>query len=94
MKEKRFNIGDRVTYKHTSQCYGGRYRHDGSDQGGYRGEILDYGSYNEEFNCYVVNVTSNEGFYYLMLEKEFMEWDGITYCGESMRHRFTINPCL
>jgi hypothetical protein len=79
MKAKRFKIGDKVTYRFRSDCKDNYYRWGGDDHGGYVGTIKSYDSYQPDYNCYGIKVTSREG-EYTMLESEFYEYDG-TYPG-------------
>ena len=80
MKEKRFKIGDKVTYKSKKDCvdyYGdkGYYYEDGEDQDGYVGQITHYFDYNEDMDCWKIHVRTRYGFSYSMLESEFLEYD-------------------
>jgi hypothetical protein len=79
MKAKRFKVGDKVTYRFRSDCKDNYYRWGGDDHGGYVGTIKSYDSYEPDYNCYGIKVTSREG-EYTMLESEFYEYDG-TYPG-------------
>jgi hypothetical protein len=79
MKAKRFKVGDKVTYRFRSDCKDNYYRWGGDDHGGYVGTIKSYDSYQPDYNCYGIKVTSREG-EYTMLESEFYEYDG-TYPG-------------
>jgi hypothetical protein len=79
MKAKRFKVGDKVTYRFRSDCKDNYYRWGGDDHGGYVGTIKSYDSYQPDYNCYGIKVTSREG-EYTMLESEFHEYDG-TYPG-------------
>lgn len=71
MKEQRFKEGDFVTYKSHEYC---RYYYGGSDMGGYVGIILTYRAFNEDVDCYNIDVSNRHG-YYSMLESEFEEYD-------------------
>ena len=71
MKEQKFNVGDHVTYKSHEN---GRYYYGGEDMGGYVGIILKYRAFNEEVDCYEIEVRTRHG-YYCMLESEFEEYD-------------------
>ena len=92
MKNKRFKVGDKVTYRFRSDCKDNYYRWGGDDHGGYVGTIKSYDSYEPDYNCYGIKVTSREG-EYTMLESEFYEYDGTylgnvtlgTYTGSSLR---------
>jgi hypothetical protein len=75
MKPQRFKVGDRVTYKSRSECYGGGYHYGGNNQYGYVGTIKEYVKYKPDNNCYKITVTCKEG-EYSMLESEFYEYDG------------------
>ncbi len=77
MKPQRFKVGDRVTYKSVDEC-GGRYRHGGTNQGGFVGTITSYNSYYSENGCYGIQVTCKDGCNYSMIESEFYEYDGST----------------
>ena len=76
MKAKRFKVGDPVTYKPRSECFGGGYHYGGNDQYGYVGTIKEYVRYKPDNNCYKITVTCKEG-EYSMLESEFYEYDGL-----------------
>jgi hypothetical protein len=78
--EKRFKLGDNITYKSKNDCvdeYGdkGRYHYDGDDQDGFVGEVLKYDYYKEEKDCWKIYVTTKGGGLYYMLECEFLEYD-------------------
>jgi len=70
-KEKRFKVGDTVTFKSKSEC-GGDYRYGGQDYGGRTTVILQYKKWVDELNCWAIEVDVN---HYSMLEYEFVEWD-------------------
>ena len=77
-KEKRFNVGDKVTYKNQDDCPKGKYRYGGINQGGYVGTIQEYSEYQEEYSCWRIEVSSNGESAlssYSMLEDEFIEYD-------------------
>lgn len=76
-KEKRFNVGDKVTYKLRADCPGGKYYYGGSDQGGCVGTIESYSIYNKDQTCWRIAVTLNNSssITYTMLESEFIEYD-------------------
>jgi hypothetical protein len=76
MKKQRFKVGDQVTYKSRSECYGGGYHYGGNNQYGYVGTIKEYVKYKPDNNCYKITVTCKEG-EYSMLESEFYEYDGL-----------------
>jgi hypothetical protein len=73
MEERKFKVGDKITYKSRKAC-GDRYEFGGEDHGGFVGKIKSYGSYYEKFKCYEINVTAKSDIY-LMLESEFEEYD-------------------
>jgi len=81
MKEKRFKVGDIVTYKSTKDCVGRygtkeQYYYSGYDQGGFVGKIVSYSFYDEKMGCWKIRVTIKEqGYNYTMLESEFLEYD-------------------
>tara|TARA_R110000803_G_scaffold173168_2_gene235926 strand:+ start:412 stop:690 length:279 start_codon:yes stop_codon:yes gene_type:complete len=78
--EKRFKSGDKVTYKSVKDCTSdcgskGQYYYDGKEQDGFVGEIISYGGYNEDMDCWKIYVTNSDGYRYTMLECEFVEYD-------------------
>jgi hypothetical protein len=73
MKEQKFNVGDYITYKSREDC-GSYYYYGGEDMGGHVGRILKYRAFNEEVDCYEIDVANRNG-YYAMLESEFEEYD-------------------
>ena len=74
-EEKKFNVGDKVTYKNRDDCSGQYYHFGGDDQGGYVGTISCYNGYHEEFKCWGIEVSTNDDETYSMLECEFVEHD-------------------
>lgn len=82
MAEKRFQIGDKVTYKYRKDLPGHKYKFGGSCVGGFVGEVRHYGVYSESSNCYEISVTTKGG-HYNMLESEFVEYDQSTVNGEN-----------
>jgi hypothetical protein len=70
--EKRFTVGQKVTYKPESSLNG--YRYGGIDQGGFVGEIKNYLEFTSDHNCYKIIVTEKEGGTYSMLESEFEDY--------------------
>lgn len=88
---RRFNVGDRVTYKSLAQC-GGDYRYGGSDQGGFVGTVKHELEYEADKRCYGVKVTTKDGdFCYNMLESEFCEYDGATITETLHIHKTTTD---
>ena len=76
MKEKRFQVGDKVTYKDTDKLPNEKYYYGGDNQKGFVGTITEYLEFQEELNCYKIEVTQEyEDFNYSMLESEFVEYD-------------------
>lgn len=72
--EKKFAVGDKVTYKLHSDI-GGGYRFGGGDQGKKEGTVLAYLEFQPDYNCYKIKVTTLHGTDYSMLECEFYEYD-------------------
>jgi len=80
MKEQKFKIGDKVTYKNKNDCPNNKYRYNGENQGGYVGTIKEYGEFIEEHDCYRISVTQKSSDYlYNMLESEFIEYESSMY---------------
>lgn len=82
--EKKFAVGDKVTYKLHSDI-GGGYRFGGGDQGKKGGTVLAYLEFQPDYDCYKIKVTTLHGTDYSMLECEFYEYDtlypGATFLG-------------
>jgi hypothetical protein len=76
MQEKRFKVGDTVTYKDYYTLPNKKYRHGGSNQAGYKGIIKRYVNYSDDYG-WTIGVTTNSSSYD-MLESEFEEWDNPT----------------
>lgn len=76
-EEKRFKVGDHVTYKSHKDCYNGVYCYGGGDQGGYVGRIVSYGVFIHNHGCWEIDVTYRGGDTgrFTMLESEFVEYD-------------------
>lgn len=72
--EKKFAVGDKVTYKSESDL-GRQYRFGGGDQGKKEGTVLAYLEFQPDYNCYKIKVTTLHGTDYSMLECEFYEYD-------------------
>lgn len=87
MKEKRFNVGDRVTFKSLDEC-GGRYRFGGDDRDGFKTSIIQHLIYREDDGSWEVVVESKGGNNYTMLESEFREYD------EPVRSTIVSNPAI
>ena len=66
---KRFEVGDKVTYKDKVYAYGGK------NQKGYVGQIIDYLGFESERNCWKIRVSTSYDYNYTMLESEFEEYD-------------------
>ena len=76
MKEQRFQVGDKVTYKDKNKLPNEEYCYGGENQKGYVGTITSYELFIEEHNCYRIEVSTNiTDEYYSMLESEFEEYD-------------------
>lgn len=76
MKEQRFQLGDKVTYKDKNKLPNEKYFYGGTNQKGYVGTITSYEWFIEERNCYRIQVgTSITNGYFSMLESEFEEYD-------------------
>jgi hypothetical protein len=69
--EKRFEIGDRVTYLSISEI--GSYEFGGYCHGGQVGTIEAYGDFIDSAGCWEIVVTAQSTTYY-MLESEFKEY--------------------
>lgn len=93
MKERRFKIGDKVTYKCKDDCRSQyndadhEYYWGGCDQYGYVGTVQRCDNYIEDKNCYRLEVTCREDGSYAMLECEFEEYDK----KPELLHNFIIN---
>ena len=80
MKEQRFKIGAKVTYKNKNDCPNNRYYYNGENQGGYVGTIKEYREFIEKHDCYRISVTRSSADYtYNMLESEFIEYESSMY---------------
>jgi hypothetical protein len=80
MKEQRFKIGDKVTYKNKNDCPNNTYCYGGENQEGYVGTITHYIEFIEEHDCYKIEVTqSSDEFTFTMLESEFIEYESSMY---------------
>ena len=79
MKEKRFQVGDKVTYKDTNELPDEKYYYGGDNQKGFVGTITEYLEFQEELNCYKIEVTQEYEVFnnYSMLESEFEEYDDV-----------------
>ena len=80
MKDPKFKIGDKVTYKDRDICIYddgniGNYYWHGTDQGGFVGTIKNIVCYIEEKECWKLYVTTSFDGEYSMLESEFLEYD-------------------
>jgi hypothetical protein len=81
--EKRFSVGQKVTYKPDSSLPRG-YRYGGKDQGGFVGEIKGYVEFVSDYNCYKISVTEKGGGVYSMLESEFEEYLDPTFTAKKV----------
>ena len=74
MKDKRFNVGDKVTYKNMEDCgTHGYYRFWGENKHNDVGEIVGYIRYDDTHNCWIICVVCDKHRLH-MLECEFMEY--------------------
>jgi hypothetical protein len=81
--EKRFSVGQKVTYKSDSSLPRG-YRYGGEDQGGFVGEIKNYVEFVSDYNCYKIGVTEKKGSVYSMLESEFEDYLDPTFTAKKV----------
>jgi hypothetical protein len=98
MKEKRFRVGDTVTFKNDFECIypDGRntYYWGGDNYGGVRGVIVRYNDYTHDVDCYTIHVSfmfsENQSYVYMMLESEFLEYNQKEkqYDGDGIKHKF------
>jgi hypothetical protein len=94
MKEKRFNIGDTVTFKNNFDCVSpsrvNTYYWGGTNRGGLRGVIVRYNDYINDVGCYTIHVSFRENhlYEYMMLESEFLEYNQKQYDGDGIKHKF------
>ena len=74
--EKRFNIGDEVTYLPQAMGKSGKYgyRFGGLNLGGRTGFITKYYDFEKDHQCWSMQVTAGIGETYKMLESEFKEY--------------------
>ena len=79
MKESRFKVGDKVTYKKREDCVQSNgdkgYYYTGSDQGGFVGTVGAIYNFNTKMDCYNISVGIQGGGGYSMFECEFVEYD-------------------
>jgi hypothetical protein len=69
--QRKFKVGDKVTYKYQKDLLGSCYRYGGPCQGGYVGTIKSI----EHDDS--LNVTTESGLVYHMSPDEFVEYDGV-----------------
>jgi len=69
--QRKFKVGDKVTYKYQKDLLGSCYRYGGLCQGGYVGTIKSI----ERDDS--LNVTAESGLVYHMSPDEFVEYDGV-----------------
>lgn len=73
--EKKFAVGDKITYKSHSDL-GRGYRFGGGNFGGEKANVVAYLDFDSEYNCYKMNVTvPASSLIFSMLECEFYEYD-------------------
>lgn len=75
MRESRFKVGDKVTYKNRKNLPGGVYLYGGSCQGGFVGEVKEIIKYDERWKAYKLLVTIAGRGTFHMSETEFLEYD-------------------
>jgi len=78
MEERKFKVGDKLTYKFKKDLTHNYYHFGGGCQGGFVGKIREYQGYIQEKKCWEIIVeTVNEPYAlcYNMLESEFLEYD-------------------
>lgn len=78
---KKWSVGDKITYKPKSLCknrgsYSSGYYYGGDDQDGFVGTIARYSEYISDIGCYKISVSVKCGGAYLMVERDFYEYDG------------------
>jgi len=97
MKEKKFKIGDRVTYKSRVGLISRHgvmdsYYHGGENYDGHTGTVMDYDEFLTERGCYqmAVSIPTHPNITYSMLESEFEEYStgGEIYNGQGIKHKF------
>ena len=71
LPKRKFEVGDKVTYKYQKDLLGSCYRYGGPCQGGYVGTIKSI----ERDDS--LNVTTESGLVYHMSPDEFVEYDGV-----------------
>jgi len=76
VEEKRFKVGDKLTYKFIKYLPDGKYCDGGSCQGGFIGKIKEYRRYSNQRKCWSILVESRDSFHLSMLEDEFIEYHG------------------
>jgi hypothetical protein len=74
MKEKRWKVGDTITFKDSNTLPNKKYYYGGNNNNGMKTTIIKYIQFNNGENCYRIKVTT-EQHSYAMLESEFIEWD-------------------
>ena len=89
-KEKKWKIGDFVTYKDPKDCYKKSYEFGGQFPEERKGQITSYENYNQTRECWAMSVTHNDsGANYSMLENEFEEFtNDISPIKESLEGRW------
>ncbi len=77
MEDRKFKLGDKLTYKFMKDLTHNYYHFGGVCKGGFVGKINRYRGYNIQNNCWNIDVTVNEPYAlcYNMLESEFLEYD-------------------
>ena len=81
----RFKVGDEITYKARKDLPDQRYQFGGEDHGGFLGRIQSYIEYVPEKDCYKIDVEARASSSYSMLESEFLEYDEVVKCKDSIK---------
>jgi hypothetical protein len=76
MREPRFKVGDKITYKKPKDCPEGRYTFGGEYPKESSQKIRSYMEYIASKNCWKIDVDHDHGNYYMM-EDEFLEYDSV-----------------
>lgn len=75
MEERKFKVGDKLTYKFKKDLTHNYYHFGGGCQGGFVGKIREYQGYIQEKKCWQIIVETRSGIDYSMIESEFLEYD-------------------
>ena len=69
-----FKKGDNATYKDFKSIRKGQYQFGGSNQHGFVGKVIEVGYYLEQFDCYLLVVTTSSHGTLNMAEIDFVEY--------------------